>query len=152
MRFRDRAEAGRLLAGELRHLRDANVVVLALPRGGVPVAAEVAGALDAPLDVILVRKLGVPRHEELAFGAVASGGVRVLIDAVLAEVRSTRRRSTPRPPPRRGSSNGRRSATAGAGPHSTCAIAASSSSTTGSRRAPRCAPRRVRCTSSEHNT
>ena len=87
MRFRDRAEAGRLLAGELRHLRDANVVVLALPRGGVPVAAEVAGALDAPLDVILVRKLGVPRHEELAFGAVASGGVRVLVDAVLAEVR-----------------------------------------------------------------
>jgi erythromycin esterase-like protein/predicted phosphoribosyltransferase len=78
-RFRDRAEAGRLLAEELRGYagRD-DVVVLGLPRGGVPVAFEVARALGAPLDVFLVRKLGVPGREELAFGAIASGGTRVL--------------------------------------------------------------------------
>ena len=64
VRFRDRAEAGRALAGELQHLRSDDAVVLALPRGGVPVAAEVARGLDAPLDVLLVRKLGVPGHEE----------------------------------------------------------------------------------------
>ena len=78
-RFRDRAEAGRQLAEELREYAGRNdVVVLGLPRGGVPVAFEVAQALGAPLDVFLVRKLGVPGHEELAMGAVASGGVRVL--------------------------------------------------------------------------
>jgi len=87
VRFRDRAEAGRALAGELQHLRSDDAVVLALPRGGVPVAAEVARGLDAPLDVLLVRKLGVPGHEELAFGAVASGGVRVLVDPVVADAR-----------------------------------------------------------------
>jgi predicted phosphoribosyltransferase len=78
-RFLDRFEAGRLLAERLRHYagRD-DVVVLALPRGGVPVAHEIARALDAPLDVFIVRKLGVPGHEELAFGAIATGGVRVL--------------------------------------------------------------------------
>jgi putative phosphoribosyl transferase len=78
-RFRDRAQAGRLLAERLRGYagRD-DVVVLGLPRGGVPVAFEVARTLDAPLDVFLVRKLGVPGHEELAFGAIATGGVRVL--------------------------------------------------------------------------
>jgi erythromycin esterase-like protein/predicted phosphoribosyltransferase len=78
-RFRNRAEAGRLLADRLRQYagRD-DVVVLALPRGGVPVAFEVARALDAPLDVFLVRKLGVPGHEELALGAIATGGTRVL--------------------------------------------------------------------------
>src|SRR4051812_28504452 len=78
-RFRNRAEAGRLLAGRLRQYagRD-DVVVLGLPRGGVPVAFEIARALDAPLDVFLVRKLGVPGHEELAFGAIATGGTRVL--------------------------------------------------------------------------
>ena len=78
-RFRDRPEAGRQLAGALQDYagRD-DVVVLGLPRGGVPVAFEVARALGAPLDVFLVRKLGVPGHEELAMGAVASGGVRVL--------------------------------------------------------------------------
>src|SRR3981081_1511000 len=78
-RFRDRTEAGRLLAEELRQYagRD-DVVVFGLPRGGVPVAFEVAQALDAPLDVFLVRKLGVPGHEELAFGAIATGGTRVL--------------------------------------------------------------------------
>jgi erythromycin esterase-like protein/orotate phosphoribosyltransferase len=78
-RFRDRTEAGRLLAEQLRHYagRD-DVVVLGLPRGGVPVAFEVARALDAPLDVFLVRKLGVPGREEFAFGAIATGGTRVL--------------------------------------------------------------------------
>lgn len=78
-RFRNRAEAGRRLAERLRSYagRD-DVVVLGLPRGGVPVAAEVARELGAPLDVFLVRKLGVPGHEELAFGAIASGGARVL--------------------------------------------------------------------------
>jgi erythromycin esterase-like protein/predicted phosphoribosyltransferase len=77
--FRDRAEAGRLLAERLRAYagRD-DVVVLALPRGGVPVGYEVARALDVPLDIFLVRKLGVPGHEELALGAIASGGTRVL--------------------------------------------------------------------------
>src|SRR5438132_957616 len=84
-RFRDRVEAGRLLGQELvRTLgkRD-DIIVLGLPRGGVPVAAEVAQALDAPLDVFIVRKLGVPGHEELAMGAIASGGVRVLNQDVL---------------------------------------------------------------------
>ena len=84
MRFRDRADAGRILGGALGHLagRD-DVVVLALPRGGVPVAHEVARALRAPLDVFLARKLGVPGQRELAMGAVASGGVRVLHQAVI---------------------------------------------------------------------
>jgi putative phosphoribosyl transferase len=77
--YRDRRDAGVELAKRLGHLKDRNdVVVLALPRGGVPVAYEVARALDAPLDIFLVRKLGVPGHRELAMGAIASGGVRVL--------------------------------------------------------------------------
>jgi predicted phosphoribosyltransferase len=77
-RFHDRREAGRVLAEKLSGYRGrGDVVVLGLPRGGVPVAYEVARALAAPLDVFLVRKLGVPGHEELAMGAVASGGVRV---------------------------------------------------------------------------
>jgi predicted phosphoribosyltransferase len=77
--FRDRVEAGRLLAETLREYANRDdVVVLALPRGGVPVGFEVAKALKAPLDVFVVRKLGVPEHEELAMGAIASGGVRVL--------------------------------------------------------------------------
>ncbi len=82
--FRDRAEAGQALAQKLSAYagRD-DVLVLALPRGGVPVAREVANALGAPLDVFLVRKLGVPGHEELAMGAIASGGVRVLNDDVV---------------------------------------------------------------------
>lgn len=77
--FRDRREAGRLLAERLGGYagRD-DVLVLGLPRGGVPVAFEVAAALDAPLDVFLVRKLGLPGHEELALGAIAGGGTRVL--------------------------------------------------------------------------
>jgi putative phosphoribosyl transferase len=78
-RFQDRAEAGRLLAQRLRRFagRD-DVVVLALPRGGVPVAYEVAKALGAPLHVFVVRKVGVPGHEEFALGAIASGGLLVL--------------------------------------------------------------------------
>ena len=78
-RFADRREAGRLLADELRsYAGRPNLLVLGLPRGGVPVAYEVARALDAPLDVFVVRKLGVPGHEEVAMGAIATGGGRVL--------------------------------------------------------------------------
>src|ERR671916_1328270 len=84
MLFRNRAEAGRLLAGHLKEYAGrADVIVLALPRGGVPVAFEIAEALRAPLDLFLVRKLGTPGHEELAMGAIASGGVRVLNDDVI---------------------------------------------------------------------
>jgi len=83
-RFRDRHDAGRLLAAKLgTYANRPDVIVLALPRGGVPVAAEVARALGAPLDVFLVRKLGIPGHEELAMGAIATGGVRVLNDDVV---------------------------------------------------------------------
>src|SRR5947207_5971014 len=82
--FRDRREAGRALAEKLTgYAGRPNVIVLALPRGGVPVAYEVARALQAPLDIFIVRKLGVPGHEELAMGALASGGVRVLNDEVV---------------------------------------------------------------------
>ena len=84
-RFRNRADAGRALAAELgAHAGRDDVLVLGLARGGVPVAAEVAQALGAPLDVFLVRKLGVPGREELAFGAIASGGARVLNRDVVA--------------------------------------------------------------------
>jgi putative phosphoribosyl transferase len=86
VRFRDRADAGRQLAAELEHLKgEEGLIVLGLPRGGVVVAAEVASALGAPLDVLVVRKLGFPGHEELAIGAVASGGARVLNEDVLAQ-------------------------------------------------------------------
>lgn len=79
MQFANRIEAGRLLAKKLTaYSNRSDVVVLALPRGGVPVAYEVAHALNAPLDVFLVRKLGVPGHEEMAMGAIASGNVHVL--------------------------------------------------------------------------
>ncbi|BBX95803.1 hypothetical protein MLAC_10970 [Mycobacterium lacus] len=84
--FNDRVDAGRQLSQRLGYLRGQDVVVLGLPRGGVPVAFEVAKALRAPLDVLLVRKLGVPFHPELAFGAIGEGGVRVLNDAVVREV------------------------------------------------------------------
>jgi len=84
MIFADRAEAGRSLAWRLeKYANRHDVVVLAVPRGGVPVAFEVAVVLRAPLDVFLVRKLGVPGHEEVAFGAIASGGVRVLDRQIL---------------------------------------------------------------------
>ena len=77
--FRDRVEAGRRLAEKLGGYADRpDMLVLGLPRGGVPVAAEVAAGLRAPLDVFVVRKLGVPGHEELAMGAIATGGIRVL--------------------------------------------------------------------------
>src|SRR4051794_18326645 len=80
-RFRDRSEAGRILAAKLSaYANRPDVLILGLPRGGVPVAFEVARALDAPLDVFLVRKLGVPGYEELAMGAIATGGVVVLND------------------------------------------------------------------------
>ncbi len=87
-RFRDRRHAGRELAQRVEPFvwtdgKRSDVVVLALPRGGVPVAYEVASTLEVPLDVFLVRKLGVPGHEELAMGAIASGGVRVLNDDVV---------------------------------------------------------------------
>jgi predicted phosphoribosyltransferase len=86
-RYRDRADAGRTLARMLAAYRhEPSLLVLGLPRGGVPVAYEVARALHAPLDVFLVRKLGVPGHEELAMGAIASGGVRVLNEDVLAHL------------------------------------------------------------------
>ena len=77
--YRDRRDAGRVLAGALAHYRGrAGLLVLALPRGGVAVGFEVAHALEAPLDVFIVRKLGYPGHEEYAMGAIASGGVRVM--------------------------------------------------------------------------
>src|SRR5438132_7213311 len=85
-RFGDRFEAGRILGEELRQRGYGDrpdVLVLGLPRGGVPVAYEAARTLRAPLDVFIVRKLGVPGHEELAMGAIASGGVRVLNDQVV---------------------------------------------------------------------
>ncbi|MEV7690509.1 phosphoribosyltransferase family protein [Streptomyces bungoensis] len=83
MPFRDRTDAGRRLAARLAHLRDQDPVVLGLPRGGVPVAALVAEALDAPLDVCLVRKLGVPYQPELGMGAIGEDGVRVINEDVL---------------------------------------------------------------------
>ena len=82
-RFRNRSEAGERLAGQLIALREERPVVLALPRGGVPVAAAIARALDAPLDVMIVRKLGVPFQPELAMGAIGEGGARVLNDDVI---------------------------------------------------------------------
>ena len=86
--FGDRREAGQVLASELGAFAGrSDLLVLGLPRGGVPVAWEVARALDAPLDVFLVRKLGVPGHEELAMGAIASGGVRVINDYVVQSLR-----------------------------------------------------------------
>jgi predicted phosphoribosyltransferase len=82
--FKDRIEAGQKLAQKLlEYANRPDVVVLALPRGGVPVAFQVAQALSVPLDIFLVRKLGVPGHEELAMGAIASGGVRILNDTVV---------------------------------------------------------------------
>ena len=84
MRFRDRSDAGRRLAERLRaYVERPDAIVLALPRGGVPVGFEIATRLELPLDVFVVRKLGVPGQRELAMGAIASGGVRVLNEDVL---------------------------------------------------------------------
>jgi predicted phosphoribosyltransferase len=84
MQYRDRAGAGRILADKLmEYAGRLDVIVLALPRGGLPVAAEIAAALQAPLDVFVVRKLGLPGHEELAMGAIAAGGVRVFNEDVV---------------------------------------------------------------------
>ena len=84
MIFRNRSDAGKYLAEKLQKYKGrADVLVLALPRGGVPVGYEVAKELDVPLDIFLVRKLGVPGHEELALGAIATGGVRVLNNEVV---------------------------------------------------------------------
>ena len=85
--FEDRVDAGRQLGRRLADLRGQDIVVLGLPRGGVPVAFEVAAALDAPLDVIVVRKLGLPYQPELAMGAIGEGGARVLEEHVLAHAR-----------------------------------------------------------------
>ncbi len=85
--FHNRADAGRQLAQRLtEYAGRADVLVLALPRGGVPVAAEIAAALDAPLDVFLVRKIGVPSQPELAMGAIAEGGVTVLSEALISSL------------------------------------------------------------------
>ena len=99
--FSDRRDAGRQLAKLVGHLASPDTIVLGLPRGGVPVAAEVARALDAPMDVIVVRKLGVPGHEELAMGAIGEGGVKVLHAQVVGplgittdEIRTVERRET----------------------------------------------------------
>ena len=90
MLFVDRADAGRQLARRLLHLRGTDAVVVALPRGGVPVAAEVARELRAPLDVIVVRKLGVPFQPECGFGAIGEGGATVIDDGVVRQARLTR--------------------------------------------------------------
>ena len=87
-RFQDREEAGRILAAKLMiYANRPETIVLALPRGGVPIGYEIASALNLPLDVMIVRKLGVPGHEELAMGAIASGGVRVLNRSVIESLR-----------------------------------------------------------------
>jgi predicted phosphoribosyltransferase len=90
-RFQDRSEAGRLLALKLKHYEGrSDVVVLAVPRGGVPVGFEVAGSLCAPMDVFVVRKLGMPGHEEFALGAIASGGVSFLNEKAIEKLRVSR--------------------------------------------------------------
>jgi putative phosphoribosyl transferase len=87
MLFKDRTAAGQALAQKLAAYANCpNVLVLALPRGGVPVGFEVAKALNAPLDVLIVRKLGVPENEELAMGAIASGGVRILNQGIISQI------------------------------------------------------------------
>src|SRR3954464_15526515 len=87
MMFLDRRDAGRMLVQHLASVAGrTDLLVLGLPRGGVPVAFEIATALRAPLDVVVVRKLGVPGHEELAMGAVASGGVSVLNEEVIRQL------------------------------------------------------------------
>lgn len=89
-RYQNRMEAGKILAQHLSAYKNRNdVIILALPRGGVPVAAEVAITLHAPLDVFIVRKLGVPGHKELAMGAIAIGGAKIFNDEIIKEMRVT---------------------------------------------------------------
>ena len=144
-RFRDRAEAGRVLADRLRHYagRD-DVIVLALPRGGVPVGYEVAKALGAPLDVFVVRKLGVPGYEELAMGAIASGGLIVLNPEALEALPTAKRTSTARPRPSCASWSGARRPTVAATTRPTWRARRSSSSTMVWPQARRCVPPRSR--------
>jgi putative phosphoribosyl transferase len=87
MVFKDRAEAGRLLADRLREYQDRNALILALPRGGVPVAAQVAAALNGELDIVIARKIGAPGNPELAIGAVTSDGTVLLNDSLIAGLR-----------------------------------------------------------------
>ena len=89
MLFIDRTDSGRRLVDRLTHLKGPEVVVVGLPRGGVPVAYEVAMALGAPLDVIVVRKLGMPFQQELAMGAIGEDGARVIDEDVIAAARVT---------------------------------------------------------------
>lgn len=87
MLFKDRVQAGRLLAERLRHYANrSDILVLGLPRGGVPVAFEVARALEAPLDVVIVRKLGIPGQKEFAMGAIASGDVTVVNESIVEQL------------------------------------------------------------------
>lgn len=89
-RYRNRYTAGKILAEQLNHYANrSDVIVLALPRGGVPVAFEIANALSVPLDVFIVRKLGVPTHQELAMGAIATGGMIVYNDDIIRELHIT---------------------------------------------------------------
>ena len=89
MRFRDRVDAGQQLAARLRHLSTTDLIAVGMPRGGVPVAAQVARALGIPLDVVLVRKLGVPTHRELAMGAIGEGDVRFIEESTVAALNVT---------------------------------------------------------------
>ena len=127
MRFRDRVHAGRELARLLApYAHRPDVIVLGLPRGGMPVAAEVARALGVPFDVFLVRKLGVPGHEELAFGAIAQGGVQVLNDALVVELDLPPSAVSASPRASGLSSTGATSSTAPDGPSPPCTIGPSS--------------------------
>jgi predicted phosphoribosyltransferase len=123
--FSDRAAAGRELAGRLdRYAGRDDTVVLGLARGGVPVAYEVAGALGLPLDVFLVRKLGAPGHDELAMGAIASGGVRVI--TTRSSTHCGRRRTPSRPsPPANARSSSAANAHTAAGARQPTSLAAS---------------------------
>lgn len=89
MRFRDRVDAGQQLAAKLNHLPTDGLIALGMPRGGVPVAAEVALSLGIPLDVVIVRKLGVPSHPELAMGAIGEDGVRFIDDDTVSALQIT---------------------------------------------------------------
>ena len=132
MTFVNRVDAGRRLGERLEHLRGEAIVVLGLPRGGVPVASEVARALDAPLDVIVVRKLGVPYQPELGMGAIGEDGVRVINDEVVRLTQVSERRSPRSRPVSARSWNGGSGASAATDPGSRSRGGPRSSSTTAS--------------------